>query len=154
MRLLAAWLINAVALLALPWLLPSIQIASFATALWVALVLGLINTLIRPVLLLLTLPVTLLTLGLPAGNQTGGLVQLRTNDGDLLTNQGWLGHIFGPVQAAATMFGKDETGLANTIDALDDFYANVLSGQSFHFHDINDSLGGWSFHYAYPPGST
>lgn len=88
------------------------------------------------------------------GNQTGGLVQLRTNDGDLLTNQGWLGHIFGPVQAAATMFGKDETGLANTIDALDDFYANVLSGQSFHFHDINDSLGGWSFHYAYPPGST
>ncbi len=64
MRLLAAWLINAVALLALPWLLPSIQVASFATALWVALVLGLVNTLIRPVLLLLTLPVTLLTLGL------------------------------------------------------------------------------------------
>ncbi len=64
MRLLAAWLINAAALLALPWLLPSIHVASFATALWVALVLGLINTLVRPVLLLLTLPVTLLTLGL------------------------------------------------------------------------------------------
>ena len=64
MRLLALWLINAVALLALPWLLPSIHVASFWTALWVALVLGLINTLIRPVLLLLTLPVTLLTLGL------------------------------------------------------------------------------------------
>ena len=64
MRLLAAWLINAVALLALPWLLPSIHVASFWTALWVALVLGLVNMLIRPVLLLLTLPVTLLTLGL------------------------------------------------------------------------------------------
>jgi putative membrane protein len=64
MRLLAVWLINAAALLALPWLLPSIHVASFATALGVALVLGLINTLIRPVLLLLTLPVTLLTLGL------------------------------------------------------------------------------------------
>ena len=64
MRLLAAWLINAIALLALPWLLPLIQVASFATALWVAVVLGLINALIRPVLLLLTLPVTLLTLGL------------------------------------------------------------------------------------------
>jgi putative membrane protein len=64
MRLLALWLINAIALLALPWLLPSIHVASFWTALWVALVLGLINTLIRPVLLLLTLPVTLLTLGL------------------------------------------------------------------------------------------
>ena len=64
MRLLAVWLINAVALLALPYLLPSIHVASFVTALGVALVLGLINTLIRPLLLLLTLPVTLLTLGL------------------------------------------------------------------------------------------
>jgi putative membrane protein len=64
MRLLAAWLINALALLALPWLLPSIHVASFTTALGVAVVLGLINAVIRPVLLLLTLPVTLLTLGL------------------------------------------------------------------------------------------
>jgi putative membrane protein len=59
MRLLAAWLINALALLALPYLLPSIHVASFTTV-----VLGLINAVIRPVLLLLTLPVTLLTLGL------------------------------------------------------------------------------------------
>ena len=64
MRLLAVWLINAIALLALPWLLPSIHVASFMTALWVAVVLGLINAVIRPVLLLLTLPVTLLSLGL------------------------------------------------------------------------------------------
>ncbi len=64
MRLLAVWLINAIALLALPWLLPSIHVESFATALWVAVVLGLINAVIRPVLVLLTLPVTLLTLGL------------------------------------------------------------------------------------------
>ena len=64
MRLLAVWLINALALLALPYLLPSIHVASFATALWVAVVLGLINAVIRPVLVLLTLPATLLTLGL------------------------------------------------------------------------------------------
>jgi putative membrane protein len=64
MRLFAVWLINALALLALPYLLPSIHVASFATALGVAVVLGLINAVIRPVLLLLTLPVTLLTLGL------------------------------------------------------------------------------------------
>ncbi len=64
MRLFAVWLINALALLALPYLLPGIYVASFWTALWVALVLGLINAVIRPVLLLLTLPVTLLTLGL------------------------------------------------------------------------------------------
>ena len=64
MRLLAVWLINALALLALPYILPSIRVDGFVTALWGAVVLGLINAVIRPVLLLLTLPVTLLTLGL------------------------------------------------------------------------------------------
>ena len=64
MRLLAVWLINALALLALPYVLPSIHIASFATAMAVAVVLGLVNAVVRPVLVLLTLPVTLLTLGL------------------------------------------------------------------------------------------
>ena len=64
MRLLLVWLINAVALLALPYLMSSIRVDSFATALVAALVLGLINTFIRPLLILLTLPATLLTLGL------------------------------------------------------------------------------------------
>ena len=64
MRLLLHWLINAVALFALPYVFRSIQVDSFVTALIVAVVLGLINTLIRPLLVLLTLPVTILTLGL------------------------------------------------------------------------------------------
>ena len=57
LRLLAIWIINAVALLALPYLVPSIQIASFGTALGLALVLGLINAVLRPLLILLTLGV-------------------------------------------------------------------------------------------------
>ena len=64
MRLLLIWLINTFALFALPWLLDSIQIDSFVTALMAALVLGLVNTLIRPILLVLTLPFTVLSLGL------------------------------------------------------------------------------------------
>ena len=66
MRMLLHWLANALALMALPYIFTSITIDknSFATALIVALVLGLINTLIRPLLVLLTLPVTILTLGL------------------------------------------------------------------------------------------
>src|SRR5438477_6991185 len=63
MRLLLAWLINTVALLALPYLMSSIQVDSFAAALIAALVLGLINTFIRPLLVVLTLPATVLTLG-------------------------------------------------------------------------------------------
>ena len=64
MRLLLVWLINAAALFVLPYVFPWVTVDSFAAALIAALVLGLINTLIRPVLVLLTLPVTLLTLGL------------------------------------------------------------------------------------------
>ena len=64
MRLLAVWIINALALLLVAYLLTGIHVNGFGSALIAALVLGLINTLIRPILVILTLPVTLLTLGL------------------------------------------------------------------------------------------
>lgn len=64
MRLLIVWLINAAALFVLPYLVPSIRVENFTTALIAALFLGLVNTLVRPILVLLTLPVTVLTLGL------------------------------------------------------------------------------------------
>lgn len=64
MRLLALWIVNAAALMALPYVVPSIQVATLGTAFLAALVLGLINAVLRPILVLLTLPVTLLTLGL------------------------------------------------------------------------------------------
>ncbi|MFZ5510729.1 MAG: phage holin family protein [Pseudomonadota bacterium] len=64
MRLLLRWAINALVLLGIPYLLDSVRVDSFYTALITALVLGLANALIRPVLILLTLPITLLTLGL------------------------------------------------------------------------------------------
>jgi putative membrane protein len=64
MRLLLIWLINAASLLAVAYLMPSIAISNFTTALLAAFVLGLVNAIIRPVLVVLTLPATLLTLGL------------------------------------------------------------------------------------------
>lgn len=64
LRLLVVWLINALALMAVAYLMPSIQVSSFGAALVAALVLGLVNAVVRPVLVLLTLPVTILTLGL------------------------------------------------------------------------------------------
>jgi putative membrane protein len=64
LRILVVWLINTVALAAVAYLMPSVSIASAGAALVAALVLGLVNTLIRPLLVLLTLPVTVLTLGL------------------------------------------------------------------------------------------
>ena len=64
MKLLLVWLINAAALMAVAYLLPGIAVSSFVVALVAALVLGLVNAVIRPILVLLTLPATLLTLGL------------------------------------------------------------------------------------------
>jgi len=64
MRLVLVWLVNALALLALPYVFPGVKVDTFVAALIAALALGLINALIRPLLILLTLPVTLLTLGL------------------------------------------------------------------------------------------
>jgi putative membrane protein len=64
MKLVLAWLINAIALMAVAYLLPGIAVSSFVVALVAALVLGLVNAVLRPILILLTLPATLLTLGL------------------------------------------------------------------------------------------
>ena len=63
-NLLIVWLINALALLALPYLVPSVRVESIYTALIAALLLGMVNALIRPLLVVLTLPVTVVTLGL------------------------------------------------------------------------------------------
>jgi putative membrane protein len=64
MRLILTWIINAIALMALPYLMHSVTVTNIGAALIAALVLGLVNTLIRPVLVILTLPVTLVSLGL------------------------------------------------------------------------------------------
>lgn len=64
MRIILIWFCNALALLAVAYLLPGIHVEGFEYALIAALVLGLINALIRPVLILLTLPITIVTLGL------------------------------------------------------------------------------------------
>ncbi|AZY47836.1 phage holin family protein [Bordetella avium] len=64
MALILVWILNAVALLAVAYILPGITVASFGSALAAALILGLLNMLVKPVLVLLTLPITIVTLGL------------------------------------------------------------------------------------------
>ncbi len=64
MKLIVRWLLLAAALLMVAYLYSGVTVTSFASAMIAALVLGLLNTLLRPILILLTLPATLLTLGL------------------------------------------------------------------------------------------
>ena len=64
MRFVAHWLITTLAIIISAYLLPGVKVAGFFPALVTALVLGILNTFIKPVLILLTLPLTLVTLGL------------------------------------------------------------------------------------------
>lgn len=64
MKILLRWIINALALLVITQVLPGFEVESVYYAFIAALILGLINAVIRPVLLILTLPINIITLGL------------------------------------------------------------------------------------------
>lgn len=64
MFIILRWIINALALLAAAFVIPGFHVESLYTALIAAIVLGLINALVRPIILILTLPITIVTLGL------------------------------------------------------------------------------------------
>lgn len=57
-------LVNAIALFILGYFLKGIKLKSFGSAIWVAIILALINTFVRPIVLFLTIPLTFLTFGL------------------------------------------------------------------------------------------
>ncbi|NKE69054.1 phage holin family protein [Ramlibacter sp. RBP-2] len=63
-KLLAKWLLSAAALLFVAYVYDGVAVRSFGAAMIAAFVIGLLNTVVRPILLVLTLPVTVLTLGL------------------------------------------------------------------------------------------
>ena len=63
-KLLLRWALTAMALMVVPEIVPGVTVSSFGAAMISALVLGLVNALIRPFIILITLPITLLTLGL------------------------------------------------------------------------------------------
>ena len=64
MRLLIKWLLSALALLAVAYVYSGVQITTYTSALLAAAVIGFLNMFMRPVLVVLTLPVTIVTLGL------------------------------------------------------------------------------------------
>lgn len=64
MSLFIRLLINAAIVYVLAWILPGIEVASFWSAIIVALVLGILNVFLKPLLIILTIPVTIVTMGL------------------------------------------------------------------------------------------
>lgn len=64
MNIIVSLLVNAIAVFAAGYILPGVHIANFVTAIIVAIVLGVLNTFVKPILTILTLPITIITLGL------------------------------------------------------------------------------------------
>lgn len=64
LKLLLKWLLSAAALLGVAYVYGGVSVASFGTAMFAAAIIGLLNMLVRPILVILTIPITLLTLGL------------------------------------------------------------------------------------------
>lgn len=76
MKILIRWVINALALYATAWLLDGVHVSGFGAALVAAAILAIVNVVIRPILILLTLPVNILTLGLFTFVINGGMLLL------------------------------------------------------------------------------
>ncbi|MCX6796945.1 MAG: phage holin family protein [Candidatus Doudnabacteria bacterium] len=64
MQILIQWLLSALAIMVAAYLLPGVKIDGFFPAMVAAVVIGLINAFIKPILIILTLPINILTLGL------------------------------------------------------------------------------------------
>lgn len=91
MKLLIRLVISTIAVLVTDMLLAGVQLGEFPAALWVAIVLGFLNAVVRPLLILLTLPVTLVTLGLFVLVINAGIVMLTAQllDGFHVRNFWW-----------------------------------------------------------------
>jgi putative membrane protein len=79
MSMLIRWLVSASAIMLSAYIISGVEIASFFTALWLSLVLGLINAIIRPILIILTLPINIISLGLFTLVINASLVLLASN---------------------------------------------------------------------------
>jgi len=64
MRTITKFVLIALAVMGIAWLIPGVEVISFTSALWVTLVLTILNLIVRPILIVLTIPVTIFTFGL------------------------------------------------------------------------------------------
>ncbi len=64
MQILINWIVSAMVVFSIAYIMPGVSVADFTTSVVVALVLGIINAFLKPILLILTLPINILTLGI------------------------------------------------------------------------------------------
>jgi putative membrane protein len=113
MRIIIHWIVSALAIVIAAYLLPGVHVSGFVAALILAVVLGAINAFLRPLLVILTLPITILTLGLFVFVINGALVMLASYivPGFAVDSFWWallFGIVLAIVSAVLHMFEKEE----------------------------------------------
>lgn len=97
MQILIALVLNTVALLITAYIVPGFQVQNFTTALLAAIVLGVVNTFIKPILHFITAPLSLITLGLFAFVVNAVVLFIVASIVKGLTIDGWLPAILGGI---------------------------------------------------------
>ncbi len=113
MNILLKWLVSTVAVMLTSYLLPGVTLTGFWAALWTALFLGLVNAFIKPLLVLLTLPINIVTLGLFTFVINAALILLASSVVKGFFVEGfWVALLFSVILSlfnylANTLFSKD-----------------------------------------------
>ncbi len=102
MSLVLVWLVTAATLMVAAYVVPGFRIGSFGTALVAAIVVGLVNAVLRPLLILLTLPINILTLGLFTFVINAALLKLAAAIVPDFEIDGWIPAILGAVVMTLT----------------------------------------------------
>ncbi|MCL4366010.1 phage holin family protein [Patescibacteria group bacterium] len=97
MQIIIALVLNAIALLVTAYIVPGFHVTNFTTALLAAIVLGIVNTFIKPILNLITLPLNIITLGLFSFVVNAVVLFIVSSIVKGLTIDGWLPAILGAI---------------------------------------------------------
>ncbi len=79
MRIITKFFLIALSVMGIAWLMPGVEVISFITALWVALVLSILNLIVKPIFIILTIPLTIFTFGLFLLVINGLMIWLASN---------------------------------------------------------------------------
>ena len=91
------WVVSAVALLITSKIIPGFSVTDFGSAMWAAVAIGIANVIVWPVLIFLTLPINVLTLGLFTFVVNGAVLKICTMFLSGFEIKGWWPAIFGSI---------------------------------------------------------
>ena len=102
MQIIISLILNALALMVTAYIVPGFNVTSFTSAILAAIVLGVVNTFIKPILALITLPLTIITLGLFSFILNAVMIFIASSVVEGFKVDGWIPAILGAIVLSIT----------------------------------------------------